>query len=116
MYKLSAKCHFGIAGTGKSTPQDLSTPQGCVWYIVVSPTVPCSWESESREKSNSAFETLDIIDTLLPTTPTKHFTAWRSGDGGEGAVRVNLAVCRAPGGCARAAGIRVIGVWEAAHH
>ena len=65
---------------------------------------------------NSAFETLDIIDTLLPTTPTKHFTAWRSGDGGEGAVRVNLAVCRAPGGCARAAGIRVIGVWEAAHH
>ena len=60
--------------------------------------------------------TLDIIDTLLPTTPTKHLTAWRSGDGGEGAVRVDLAVCGAPGGCARAAGIRVIGVWEAAHH
>ena len=35
---------------------------------------------------------------------------------GEGAVRVNLAVSGAPGGCARAAGIRVIGVWEGAHH
>ncbi len=31
-------------------------------------------------------------------------------------MRVDLAVCGAPGGCARAAGIRVIGVWEAAHH
>ena len=36
--------------------------------------------------------------------------------GEKGAVRVILVVCRAPGGCARAAGIRVTGVWEAAHH
>ena len=36
--------------------------------------------------------------------------------GGKGAVRVIFAMCRAPGGCARAVGIRVIGVWEAAHH
>ena len=47
-YQLSGI--FGIVGTGKSIPQDLSTPQGCVWYTVVSPTVLCSWESESREK------------------------------------------------------------------
>jgi hypothetical protein len=39
-----------------------------------------------------------------------------SGDGGKGAVRVILLVCRAPGSCARAAGIHVMGVWEAAHH
>ena len=31
-------------------------------------------------------------------------------------MRVILVVCRAPGGCARAAGIRVIGVCEASHH
>ena len=30
-------------------------------------------------------------------------------------MRVILVVCRAPGGCARAAGIRVMGVWGAAH-
>ena len=39
-----------------------------------------------------------------------------SGDGGKGEVRVILLVCRAPGSCARGAGIRVMGVWEAAHH
>ena len=50
VYKLSAKWHFGTAGTGESIPQDLSISQGCVWYTVVSPTVLCSWESESREK------------------------------------------------------------------
>ena len=56
------------------------------------------------------------MDTLLPMTSTGHLTAWRSEDGGKGAVKVILVVCRASGGCARAAGIRVMGVWEAAHH
>ena len=32
-------------------------------------------------------ETLDTIDTLLPTTPTRHLIAWRSGDGGEGSSK-----------------------------
>ena len=55
------------------------------------------------------------MDTLLPMTSTGHFTAWRSGDGVKGGARVILLVCRAPGSCARAAGTRVMGVWEAAH-
>ena len=55
------------------------------------------------------------MDTLLPMTSTGYLTAWQLGDGVKGGARVILLVCGAPGSCARAAGTRVMGVWEAAH-